>query len=107
VDKAKRGIKRSVAVEADGIPLGIICVPANRHDPPLLGESLESMDDSIELVEQASSVHLDHAYDSNVTRELLEDRGLVGVISKKGKPAPLQATKRLLCVKLQPRSLRL
>ena len=38
--------------------------------------------------------HGNAAYDSNVTRQLLEDRGLVGVISKKGKPAPLGATKR-------------
>jgi hypothetical protein len=80
-------------VEAEGIPLGVFCAPANRHDSPLLSETLESMDGSIELPEQAS-VHLDHAYDSNLTRQLLEDRGLVGVISEKGKPAPLQATKR-------------
>ena len=72
----------------------MVAAPANRHDSPLLGETLErSMGSSIELPEQAS-VHLDRAYDSNPTRELLEDRGLVGVISEKGKPAPLQATKR-------------
>ncbi len=93
VDRGKRGIKRSVAVDADGIPLGIICAPANRHDSPLLGETLQSVDDSIELVEQAS-VHLDRAYDSNLTRELLAERGLVGVICEKGKPASLGATKR-------------
>jgi hypothetical protein len=29
-----------------------------------------------------------------VSRELLEDRELVGMISEKGKPAPLRATKR-------------
>ncbi len=42
------------------------------------------------------SVHLDRAYDSKVTRELLESLGLVSVISKKGEPAapPLGATKR-------------
>jgi transposase len=94
VDRGKRGIKRSVMVDAEGIPLGVVAAPANRHDSPLLGETLErSMGSSIELPEQAS-VHLDRAYDSNPTRELLEDRGLVGVISEKGKPAPLQATKR-------------
>jgi hypothetical protein len=36
VDRGKGGIERPVAVEADGIPLGIICAPANRHDSPLL-----------------------------------------------------------------------
>lgn len=30
VDRGKRGIKRSTAVDADGIPLGILVVPANR-----------------------------------------------------------------------------
>ena len=40
------------------------------------------------------SVHLDRAYDSEATRKRLADRGLDAVISEKGKPAPLQATKR-------------
>ena len=40
------------------------------------------------------SVHLDRGYDSNLIRRLLEDRGLVGEISQKGKPSPLGATKR-------------
>jgi len=93
VDRGKRGIKRSVMVDAEGIPLGVVVGPANRRDSPLLGETLESVGGSIALPEQAS-VHLDRAYDSNPTRQLLEDRGLVGVISEKGKPAPLQATKR-------------
>ena len=40
------------------------------------------------------SVHLDRGYDSESTRERLWSRGLIRVISEKGKPAPLQATKR-------------
>ena len=46
-----------------------------------------------ELPEQMS-VHLDRGYDSRSTREKLGDRGLLPVISEKGKPAPLAATKR-------------
>jgi len=90
VDRAKQGIKRSVAVDAEGIPLGVITAPANRHDSPLLSETLDSVG---KLPEQAS-VHLDRAYDSNFTRELLESRGLIGAISEKGKPAPLKAGMR-------------
>jgi IS5 family transposase len=90
VDRAKQGIKRSVAVDAEGIPLGVITAPANRHDSPLLSETLDTVG---ELPEQAS-VHLDRAYDSNATRELLESRGLIGAISEKGKPAPLKAGMR-------------
>ena len=45
------------------------------------------------LPEQMSA-HLDRGYDARSTTEKLEDRGLLAVISEKGKPAPLQATKR-------------
>jgi transposase len=41
VDRGKRGIKRSVLVDAHGIPLGAVAAPANPHDSPLLGETLE------------------------------------------------------------------
>jgi hypothetical protein len=41
VDRGKRGIKRSVVVDGQGIPLGAVAAPANRHDSPLLGETLE------------------------------------------------------------------
>jgi transposase len=90
VDRGKRGIKRSVVVDAEGIPLGVIAAPANRHDSPLLGETLNTAG---ELPERAS-VHLDRAYDSKLTRGLLEYRGLIGVISEKGKPVPLKAGMR-------------
>jgi transposase len=90
VDRGKRGIKRSVVVDAEGIPLGVIAAPANRHDSPLLGETLDTAG---ELPERAS-VHLDRAYDSKLTRGLLESRGLIGVISEKGKPVPLKAGMR-------------
>ena len=36
VDRGKQGIKRSVVVDAEGIPLGVASAPANRHDSPLL-----------------------------------------------------------------------
>ena len=67
VNREKQGIKRSVAVDACGIPLGVIAAPANRHDSPLLSELLDTVG---ELPEQ-TSVHLARAYDSKVTRELL------------------------------------
>jgi transposase len=92
VDRGKRGIKRSVAVDAEGIPLGVVTAPANRHDSPLLAQTLDALGSP---AGQEASVHLDRGYDSDLTRERLEERGLVGVISEKGKPAPpLQATKR-------------
>jgi len=91
VDRGKRGTKRSVAVDADGIPLAVVPAPANRHDSPLLGRTLDGVLEMVGGLPDEASVHLDRGYDSNVTRRLLEDRGLVGVISEKGKPAPLKA----------------
>jgi hypothetical protein len=94
VDRGKRGIKRSTMVDAEGIPLGVVAAGANRHDSPLLGETLDACSKASTELPEHASVHLDRAYDSNLTRELLNGRGLVGVISKKGKPSPLQVTKR-------------
>jgi IS5 family transposase len=93
VDRAKQGTKRSTVVDANGIPLGAISAPANRHDSLLLEETLNTLETLGPLPEQVS-VHLDRGYDSRSTRQKLEDRGLNSAISEKGKPAPLTATKR-------------
>jgi transposase len=90
VDRGKRGIKRSTMVDANGIPLGVVSAPANRHDSPLLAPTLNALE-ALGLPPESVSVHLDRGYDSNVTRRLLEERELIGVISEKGKPAPLRA----------------
>jgi transposase len=86
VDRGKQGIKRSAIVDAKGIPLGAIAAPANRHDSPLLEETLDTLEVLGELPEQMS-VHLDRGYDSRTTREKLKDRGLLPAISEKGKQA--------------------
>jgi transposase len=93
VDRGKQGLKRSVVVDANGIPIGAIAAPASRPDSPLLEATLDTMEIVGELPERMS-VHLDRGYDSEATRERLRSRGLIPVISEKGKPAPLQATKR-------------
>ena len=46
VDRGKRGIKRSTVVDARGIPLGAMAAPANRHDSPLLEETLDTLRES-------------------------------------------------------------
>jgi transposase len=93
VDRGKQGIKRSTVVDANGIPLGAVAAPANRHDSTLLGETLDTLEVLAPLPEQMS-VHLDQGYDSETTRERLRASGLASAISEKGKPASLQATKR-------------
>jgi transposase len=67
VDRGKRGIKRSTVVDANGIPLGTVTAPANRHDSPLLGETLDTLEVLGPLPERMG-VHLDRGYDSEATR---------------------------------------
>jgi hypothetical protein len=94
VDRGKGGIKRSVVVDAQGIPLGSVAAAANRHDSPLLGETLDSVEEILSGLPEPAKVHLDRAYDSELTRKRLAERDLKGVICQKGKPSPLAATNR-------------
>jgi hypothetical protein len=94
VDRGKGGIERSTAVDASGIPLGTVTAPANHHDSLLLGETLDAVAESLGGVPERASVHLDRGYDSGITRERLQERGLLAEISEKGKPAPLEAGMR-------------
>jgi transposase len=93
VDRGKQGLKRSVATEANGIPLGAVPAPANRHDAPLLGATLDTLTAVGPLPEDVS-VHLDRGYAGGKTRQELAHRGLKGQIAEKGKPAPIQASRR-------------
>jgi transposase len=92
-DRGKLGLKRSILVDGAGTPLGVVTAPANRHDSPLLGPTLDMLGNLGPLPDKVT-VHLDAGYDSAVTRQLLTDRGLVGQIARKGLPAPVQATRR-------------
>ena len=93
VDRGKRGLKRSLATDAHGIPLGAVTAAANTHDSPLLAPTLDLLDRVGPLPDHIT-VHLGRGYDSQVTRDLLADRGLTGRIAAKGTPAPIQAGQR-------------
>jgi transposase len=92
VDRGKRGLKRSMAVDARGIPLGSVSAPANRHDSPLLLPTLKAASEALGTLPEEASVHLDRGYDSKLTRERLEELGLRSEISGKGRAAPYWAT---------------
>ena len=94
VDRGKQGTKRSTAVDANGIPIGGVSAGANRHDSPLLVPTLEHASASVGGLPDLASIHLDRGYDSSVTGERLEGLNLIGEVSKKGHPAPLQAGQR-------------
>ena len=95
VDRRKGGLKRSVATENYGIPLGIASAPANRHDSPLLAPTLQAAADQLDSKLPAErACHLDAVYHSPLTRQTLSELGFDGHIAHKGTPAPLQATQR-------------
>jgi hypothetical protein len=92
VDRGKQGTKRSLLVDAGGIPIGCVVAPANRHDSPFLRPTLEKLSRfGLNLPEQIT-VHLDAGYDSAKSRDLLDELGCHAVISQKG--FPLQAGAR-------------
>jgi hypothetical protein len=95
VDRGKRGIKRSMAVDARGIPVGSTIAPANRHDSLLLAPTLMAADRNARLSARGGErAPRERGYDSKLTRERLEELGLRWEISGKGKPAPYWATIR-------------
>ncbi len=93
VDRGKQGLTRSTVVDANGIPLGAVAAPANRHDAPLLEPTLATLDDR-GLLPAGATVHLDRGDDGNRTRERLADRGLRGEVARQGRPAPIAASER-------------
>jgi transposase len=95
VDRRKGGLKRSVATDGGGVPLGVVSAGANRHDSPLLGPTLQAATGQVGAHwPKDVTVHLDAGYDSHVTRTLLDGLGLHGQIARKGVPAPVQVGKR-------------
>ena len=104
VDRGKQGTKRSVATDAEGIPLHLVAAAANNHDSPLLEPTLAGICTMIGPLPQHRdthghqvfpTLHLDRGYDSSKTRDLLEILGFHGEIATKGVPSPIQVGKRL------------
>jgi hypothetical protein len=95
VDRRKGGLKRSVATEDYGIPLGIASAGANRHDSPPLAPTLHAAANQLTgMLPADRTCHLDAGYNSAPTRQALHDLGFTGQIAHKGTPAPIQAGRR-------------
>jgi len=94
VDRGKSGLKRSVLVDGEGLPLGWVLAGANRNDSPLLRPTLETLHLFGFRLPPAITVHLDAGYDSQPTRALLEELGCAGRITPKGQSAPINHTHR-------------
>ncbi len=94
VDRRKGGLKRSIATEARGVPVGIVSAGAHRHDSPLLEPTLNAAADQAGPLPEDVTIHLDAGYDSQKTRDLLDSLGFDGEISRRGIPAPIQVGQR-------------
>jgi hypothetical protein len=93
VDRGKQGLKRSVATEARGVPIGPVSAGAYCHDSPLLVPTLEAAKKQVGVVPEQVDVNVDRGYDSDKTRAALEELGFTGEIARKGVAAPIQAGK--------------
>lgn len=92
-DRRKGGLKRSVATEDHGIPLGITTAGANRHDSRLLAPPCRPLrTSSAGVLPDQRACHLDAGYDSGPTRQTLAEAGFTGQIAHKGTPAPSRPT---------------
>jgi transposase len=93
VDRRKQGLKRSIAVEAAGMPLVALPAPANHRDDGLLAATLDAIG-AVGPLPAQPVVHLDAGYDYQPCRQVLAERGMVGQIATRGLPAPIQAGRR-------------
>jgi len=93
VDRRKQGLKRSLAVEASGLPLAAVPAPANHRDDGLLAATLDALEVIGPLPTQPV-VQLDAGYDYQPCRQVLANRGMEGQIATRGISAPIQAGRR-------------
>jgi transposase len=80
VDRGKLGWKWSMATDANGIPIGWICAPANVADLKLVEDTLDAVDGfgyELEIVD----AHLDRGYDAVAVRTLFADSGITAHIA--------------------------
>jgi len=92
-DRGKLGWKWSVLTDRHGIPIGWTAEGANRNDSILLAPTL---DDAARrgLLADVETIWLDRGYDSDVTRQRLNDRNLDdAVIARKRKRGSTEVKK--------------
>jgi len=88
-DRGKLGAKRSLLVEAHGLPVGLAIEGANRHDKKLVEATLRSI--PIErpqpTAEQPQGLCLDKGYDYEDTRQLVQEFGFTAHVRSRGEEA--------------------
>lgn len=88
-DRGKRGVKRSLLTEAQGVPVGVAVDGANRHDMKLVRPTLDSvvMARPEPTLEQPQGMCLDKGYDFDEVRHTLDEFGFTAHIRSRGEEA--------------------
>ena len=88
-DRGKLGTKRSLLVEANGVPVGLAVEGANRHDKKVAEATLESIvaDRPEPTPESPQGMCLDKGYDYDDTRELVREFGFTAHVRARGEEA--------------------
>jgi len=93
VDRAKRGTKRSLLVEASGVPVGLAVAGANKNDFKLVAETLQSLPvpRPQPLAEAPQHLCLDKGYDYGEVRAAATACGFVAHIRSRGEDTEAKA----------------
>ena len=88
-DRGKRGVKRSLLTEAQGIPVGLAVDGANRHDMKLVRVTVDSVAVSrpTPSPEQPQGMCLDKGYDFSEVRRTVAEFGFTAHIRSRGEEA--------------------
>jgi putative transposase len=88
-DRAKRGVKRSLLVEGQGLPVGLAVDGANRNDMKMVEATLESIpvERPEPTAEQPQGMCMDKGYDYDEVRELVAEFGFTAHIRSRGEEA--------------------
>ena len=85
-DRGKRGVKRHLLTEGQGLPIGLVVTGANRHDKTQVDTVLESMPipPPIPTLEQLQHFCADKGYDYPDIHSLIRSLGYVDHIKSRG-----------------------
>ena len=88
-DRAKKGVKRSLLVEASGVPVGLAVEGANRNDMKMTRETLGSIpvERPEPTPERPQGMCMDKGYDYEEVRQIVEEFGFTAHIKARGEEA--------------------
>ena len=88
-DRGKRGVKRSLLTEAQGVPVGVAVDGANRHDMMLVRPTLDSVVIARPEpnLEQPQGMCLDKGYDFDEVRRTVAEFGFTAHVRSRGEEA--------------------